>query len=400
MVEAQQRITFDRLAEDGSLSEQIPASPDKASTECAPSERRPLPDILRQSEILSKAPLLIQTLEAMPILCLILNKERQIVFANRAFLSVLNVDDLSAVSGLRPGEALGCLHAFERHEGCGTTDFCETCGAVRAILTGQQGTPDVQECRIIRRGNADALDLRVWATPITVDRDTYTMVTATDISDEKRREVLERIFLHDITNTASAIFGCSEFLEDSSKGDSDTFTKRIQLLSARLIEELNAQRQLIAAEKGSLALNPSLIETSELLDEIVAQQSNNTRGRYIRISPASKNVTFTSDRVLVRRVIGNLLKNALEASMDGETITLGSERTQDGVQFWVHNPQGMERDVQLQMFQRSFSTKGAGRGLGTYSVRLLTQRYLKGSVSFSSSSEEGTTFRVTYPYDL
>ncbi len=57
----------------------------------------------------------------------------------------------------------------------------------------------------------------------------------------------------------------------------------------------------------------------------------------------------------------------------------------------------MPREVQLQIFQRSFSTKGLGRGLGTYSVRLLTERYLKGSVSFTSSAEFGTTFRVRCP---
>lgn len=34
--------------------------------------------------------------------------------------------------------------------------------------------------------------------------------------------------------------------------------------------------------------------------------------------------------------------------------------------------------VQLQIFNRSFSTKGKGRGTGTYSMKLLTKRYLKG----------------------
>ena len=43
----------------------------------------------------------------------------------------------------------------------------------------------------------------------------------------------------------------------------------------------------------------------------------------------------------------------------------------------------MPRQVQLQIFKRSFSTKGAARGLGTYSMRLLSERYLKGVVSFT-----------------
>jgi len=71
-----------------------------------------------------------------------------------------------------------------------------------------------------------------------------------------------------------------------------------------------------------------------------------------------------------------------------------------GIRFWVNNPNFMPREVQLQVFQRSFSTKGAGRGLGTYSIKLLTERYLKGMVSFSTSPETGTTFQAWYPMAL
>ncbi len=74
-----------------------------------------------------------------------------------------------------------------------------------------------------------------------------------------------------------------------------------------------------------------------------------------------------------------------------------SEATEDHVDFWVHNDGVMPRDVQLQVFQRSFSTKGPGRGLGTYSIKLLTERYLHGRASFTSTPETGTTFSVTYP---
>lgn len=48
----------------------------------------------------------------------------------------------------------------------------------------------------------------------------------------------------------------------------------------------------------------------------------------------------------------------------------------------------------MQIFQRSFSTKGKGRGIGTYSVRLLSENYLKGNISFVSNEYEGTIFTV------
>jgi len=52
------------------------------------------------------------------------------------------------------------------------------------------------------------------------------------------------------------------------------------------------------------------------------------------------------------------------------------------------------------VFQRSFSTKGKGRGLGTYSIKLLTERYLKGTASFTSTETDGTTFQISLPTQL
>jgi signal transduction histidine kinase len=57
----------------------------------------------------------------------------------------------------------------------------------------------------------------------------------------------------------------------------------------------------------------------------------------------------------------------------------------------------MPKEVQMQIFQRSFSTKGKGRGIGTYSIKLLTETYLGGKVSFRSEERHGTTFRIDLP---
>ena len=89
--------------------------------------------------------------------------------------------------------------------------------------------------------------------------------------------------------------------------------------------------------------------------------------------------------------------DAIEASDDGEVITAGCKGGDSSVTFWVHNRAFIPKDVQLQLFKRSFSTKGLGRGLGTYSMLLLTEKYLKGHVSFSSTEAQGTTFTVALP---
>ena len=67
----------------------------------------------------------------------------------------------------------------------------------------------------------------------------------------------------------------------------------------------------------------------------------------------------------------------------------------------MHNAGSMPDAVRDQVFQRSFTTKpGPGRGIGTYSIKLLTERYLGGVVSFTTSPAGGTTFTVSLPGEL
>jgi signal transduction histidine kinase len=90
--------------------------------------------------------------------------------------------------------------------------------------------------------------------------------------------------------------------------------------------------------------------------------------------------------------------NALEASLIGGMVTISAHAEDSKVVFEVHNAGEMAADIQLQLFNRSFSTKSsAGRGIGTYSMKLFGERYLNGKVSFRSNSEEGTVFSFSLP---
>ena len=118
-------------------------------TAFAPAERAAPGTVKRQCEAVERSPTVIRLFDTVPIITLILNEERQIVFGNKSLLDFLGEDSLSCVSGKRPGEAIRCVHAFETSGGCGTTEHCSTCGAVIAILTTQRERPgDVRECCI------------------------------------------------------------------------------------------------------------------------------------------------------------------------------------------------------------------------------------------------------------
>jgi len=371
----------------------------KLPTAFAPAERLGRTMLESQAEFFSHSMLLRQFLDAVPNICLVANQQRQIVFTNQALLKFLGLADFNQILGMRPGEVLNCIHAFETEGGCGTTEFCTTCGAVQALLSSLSGKEAVKECRIIQRDN-NALDLRVWATPVQMENELFSFFVVTDISHEKRRRALERIFFHDILNTAGVLQGISDLLDDSPPDELPELTKILQGRSRALIEEIKAQKQLIAAENNELSVLPVPINTIILLYETTESYKAHpvAKERQLQIASDAQEIIFSSDEIILRRVLENMVKNALEASKAGQTVTIGCRSVDNElVEFWVHNPTVMPRKVQLQIFQRSFSTKGSGRGLGTYSIKLLTERYLQGKVSFSSDEESGTTFRVKYP---
>jgi signal transduction histidine kinase len=326
---------------------------------------------------------------------LVLNSNRQTVFANKTLKQVLNYKGIEYI-GRRPGELFNCKNADLTEGGCGTSEFCRTCGAVTAILRSLDGYSDIQECRITTI-SGDALDLRVWTNFIDLNNSRFTIFTMWDITDEKRRKMLERIFFHDVLNTAGGIKGFIELLRDADPGEIKEFESIIRALADKLIEEIKAQRELTLAELNELSVNILPCSSHKILDDVYYLYVNHpvANKKELNVLYEKENVSFDSDPLLIRRVLNNMVKNALEAVDEGETVTMTSKTENGTITFSVHNPGVIPKDAQLQIFLRSFSTKGTGRGLGTYSMKLLTERYLKGKIDFTTSVEEGTTFSLT-----
>jgi len=373
-----------------------------ARSEFAPAERASPETVDRQSRLVEQSEAVRQLYDAVTEIVVVLNGQRQIVFCNRPLVELAGAKDRRELYGLRPGEALRCEHACQRREGCGTTEFCSQCGAVKAILTSLQRRPDIQECHLTRADREGDLDLLVRTTPVTVDGEAFVVAAVTDISHENRRRAMERVFFHDILNTA---FGVSAGLDGLPQVSDEAGRRSVEVVRrgvGRMLEGLLAQRDLMAAESNELAVNPASLDSLTCLEEAVrnCEPYEALCGCLVRLDPGSEAVEFQSDPTLLARVLGNMLKNAIEASGRGQAVTAGCRSAGGRVEFWVHNPGFIPRPVQLQLFHRSFSTKGEGRGLGTYSMKLLTERFLRGTIEFTSSEAEGTTFTASYPLVL
>lgn len=367
----------------------------------APAGRDPQDELERKYNIFRQTPLLQKTIDAIPDVVLILNERRQIINTNESLLKMLKCQ-ISDVLGKRPGELVGCRNVGDGPDGCGTARQCMTCGALEAIMGSQKSqAPVARECRISLEAPGGALDFNVNATTLLVGDERLTICVLKDISDQKRLGVMSRMFFHDVINTAGGIRGFTELMRSSFPEGSPEERELAELeeLAEQLLEEIESQRDLTYAESGDLEPVWEPLGTAAFLVRMQAlYRRHPVAGGKNLIVQDPWNGTITTDHRLLGRVLGNMIKNALEASEPGGTVTVQCLDQGTQVEFRVHNTQVMPAEVQMQVFQRSFSTKAeAGRGIGTHSMKLFGERYLKGKVSFTSRENEGTTFSLVLP---
>lgn len=368
----------------------------------APGARDPLKVLLHESDLISKARIGQEILDAIPDLALILNDKRQIVAANEHCLKALGLESIEDLFGKRVGEAVHCIHASQGPEGCGTSVSCRQCGATKAIMSclSTQG-PIQYECNITsQNGDAEtSMELLAKANYVKIGNFPLVLLVLRDISAEKRKAALEKLFFHDVMNSVGGMIGLAEIMVTADPKESNEYAHLIQHLAENVAEEISAHRSLSLAENGMLEINPVEIKVEDLLLEVMDGLAHHPISKGINMEiDCPSSCHFKSDHVLLRRIVGNLVKNALEASEKGSVIKLTAMSADAGVLLAVNNPGTIPMRIQSQLFNRSFSTKNeAGRGLGTYSIKLFAERYLHGHVGFTSTEEEGTTFTVFLP---
>ena len=154
----------------------------KMKTDFAPAERLEDGDVYLQTIKFLGMRNLIQILNILPNLVAVVNKERQVIFMNDAFMEGVESDIFEDCLGQRPGELFTCIHSMDNPGGCGTGKYCRHCGAVLTMLKAQETGKKTErnaEITVNRNGEIVTINMHLVASPITVDNEIFYILVMT-----------------------------------------------------------------------------------------------------------------------------------------------------------------------------------------------------------------------------
>ena len=345
-----------------------------------------------------------QFLSHLPYYALVLDPEKHVVASNDNFLLDTDSGDIRALFGKKPGDLFMCENSVDT--GCGESANCQFCGIFRSLdecMAKHEPVSHTSRLMVKRDGFLQAYEFNTRCSPLKLNENMFYLLTLSDLSAEARRKDLERIFFHDILNVVSGLKGLSELMAESEDMcELKAYTETLKEISERLIDTVYSQRDLMQAEMRDLALNIRQVSAREILNSVLetAYFIAVPGSGMIQIKMEEEDFRFSTDPSLLLRVLLNMVKNALEAPNIIPGVTIRCSRTDNSVLFTVHNQAYIDHAESIGIFKPMHSAKGRGRGLGTYSIRLISENYLKGKVRFHTHPEEGTCFSVELPSEL
>jgi signal transduction histidine kinase len=217
---------------------------------------------------------------------------------------------------------------------------------------------------------------------------------------------------HEFRNPLNSLFLSADLLEDELEGR-EAVRESIAPTLAAIREEIERLNQIIT---HYLALSKISSASPEVMDlgEAVRQFAEESRPHWqsdeadLRVRTDEGDLRITADPNQVRRILVNLVENAVDAVRDGEEaeerrarrglVTLQVRRMRRSVKLTVKdNGSGIPEDIREKVFEPFFTSKVGGSGLGLYLVREIALAS-GGAMTLSSTVGRGTSVSIRWPF--
>ena len=226
---------------------------------------------------------------------------------------------------------------------------------------------------------------------------------------EKVRDDLMKMIVHDLKTPLTAVLATLEMVIDGDFGSvteqqrralSDAEGKAEDLLA--LIEDL---LEIARIEEGMIVLQPTPIAPAAFLTEVVHEWSLRFQqeGATASVDVADDTPVFEADKALLKRVMSNLIQNALTHTPHAVTLSLLARKEDDGLLFTVaDNGPGIPPEYHEVIFRKFEQVRAPNvprvrsSGLGLAFCKLVADAH-GGRIWVQSAEGRGSAFHLALP---
>lgn len=226
---------------------------------------------------------------------------------------------------------------------------------------------------------------------------------------QKAREDLVRMIVHDLKTPLTSVLATLEMLRDGDFGPLDERPARalsdVEGKAEDLLGLIQDLLDVSRVEEQSLALQPEPIAPAALLAEILFDWGLRFRQEQAtaRAEASDDAPVFTADKTLLKRVLSNLVQNAITHTAGPVTLALAARRDGEGILLTVADdgpgiPEAYQELI-FQKFEQVRSTeapKVRSSGLGLAFCRVAVESH-GGRIWVRSVEGQGSTFHLWLP---
>lgn len=199
---------------------------------------------------------------------------------------------------------------------------------------------------------------------------------------------MARQIAHEVKNPLTPIKLSAQLMRKAYEARSPDFDGIFRSGIDTMVQQTEILRR-IATEFSSFGratrLVPETVPLREFLDGVVASYRGSERVAVTLEAPDG--IRVTADREALRRIVVNLVENAVEATPGSGTVAVSSSRDGDRARIVVRDSgTGLSAEMQARLFEPYFSTKTNGIGLGLAISQSLA-RAMNGEVTLRNRAD-------------
>jgi CheY-like chemotaxis protein len=220
------------------------------------------------------------------------------------------------------------------------------------------------------------------------------------------REDVDSIIRHDLKTPLNVVM----WVPDLIKEEGNLSASQIETLnvlkqaSFTMLNIINSSINLLKMERGDYQVQPNPVDILKLLSKIKNEMQGMMRTKHLNLTirlnggaPRELDVFIVEgEEILLYSMLGNLIKNAIEASPNNETVSVSLE-DHTAMSIRIQNRGKVPEGIRDRFFEKYVTgNKQIGTGLGTYSARMIAET-LGGSIDLDTSETAGTTVSIKFP---